>query len=173
MQVYTRAGMNVETWVMCPETWYPSAPTPPHPCSLSVQLRGPAVKSGHAGQKTGEVFTQEPKQPQRKLLQTSQERLTGVPWSHPLLLTQWRIFCLDILKSHVIVFSAAKCSYVVTSNMVTSVASILDHGDEGNTLRMANLGASGAPAHGAALLSMDNRWHMSCRVREEHNSHLV
>ena len=91
-------------------------PTPYLP-SLSAQLQGPAVKSGHPWQKTGEVFTQEPKQPQRTHLQTSQERLTGVPWSHPLLLTQWRIFCLDVLKSHVRVSSAAECSYVVTSNM--------------------------------------------------------
>ena len=173
MQVYTRAGMNVETWVMCPETWYPSAPTPPTPVH-SVSSSGDQQSSlDTQGRRQEKSSLKNPNSPRENSYRHHRRDWQGVPWSHPLLLTQWRIFCLDMLKSHVIVFSAAKCSYVVTSNMVTSVASILDHGDEGNTLRMANLGASGAPAHGAALLSMDNRWHMSCRVREEHNSHLV
>ena len=43
------------------------------------QLHRPAVKSEHPGQKTGEARTQEAKQPQRKDLQASQQRRTGVP----------------------------------------------------------------------------------------------
>ena len=62
---------------------------------------------------------------------------------------------MDMLKSHVIVSSAAECGYVVTGNMDNFCGKHLRLWSEGNTLRKANLGTLGAPAHGAALLSVD------------------
>lgn len=70
-RVQSRAGMNVEPVVDASREAMSADPP--------SQLQRPAVKSEQPGQKTGEARTQETKQPQRKDLPASQQRLTGVP----------------------------------------------------------------------------------------------